>query len=322
MNNSKSDTKKKAYAVREPKYEPQSSSGGVFSALAERVLSEGGVVFGAAFDDQLKVSHIKMDDLSGLHHLRGSKYVQSDTTGVFQQVHDELSAGRKVLFSGTPCQVAGLQKFLDKEYPELVTIDIACHGVPSPKLWDKYVKEKGEGLMHVNFRDKSESWRKYDVAYIYKDRTEKVKFDKDPYMLLFLQNVSLRPSCYDCVFRNGGNFSDITLADFWSIAGTVPQMNDGRGVSAVIVNTAKGQELVSELEQTSEVKYEDAVRANGGFFSTFDVPAGRNEFFRGLDKTDDLGKYIARFIKKKSAVCETYERLHTVLAKIKRRILS
>ena len=312
----------KAYAVRVPEYERVSSSGGVFSSLAEKALEEGGVVFGAAFDEKLHLQHIKVEDRSMLGQLRGSKYVQSDMTGVYRQVRDELSYGRKVVFSGTPCQVAGLQKFLGKDYPELFTVDLACHGVPSPKVWDRYVREKGKGMLGVNFRDKSEGWKKYHIAYIYKDRTERIRHDKDLYMQLFLQNISLRPSCYDCAFRNGGNCSDLTLADFWAVVDVLPEMNDGKGVSAVIANTAKGKELIKGLTQSIEVRYEDAVKANGGFFSTFEVPAGRNDFFQGLDAAEDLKKYIRRFVKTKSAVREAYERLHTVLATIKKRILS
>ena len=318
----KEASEKKAYAVRVPEYESKSSSGGVFSALAEKILGEGGVVYGAAFDEKLNLRHIKVDDIAMLGQLRGSKYVQSDMSDVFRQVRDELADGRKVLFSGTPCQVAGLKTFLGKDYPELFTVDLACHGVPSPEVWNRYVREKGADLVNVNFRDKSEGWRNYNIAYIYKERTEKVKFDKDPYMLLFLQNISLRPSCYDCAFRNGGNCSDVTLADFWSVADAVPEMNDGKGVSAVIVNTSKGEAQVDGLSQLAEVKYEAAVKANGGFFSTFEVPAGRGEFFRGLDKTDNIQKYAGQFIKTKSAVRKAYERLHTVLATIKRRVLS
>ena len=211
MGESKTDYQKVAYAVRVPQYESVSSSGGVFSALAERTISDGGVVFGAAFDENLKLHHIKVNNPAMLGHLRGSKYVQSDMTGVYQQVQDELSDGRKVLFSGTPCQVAGLKKFLNKDYPELYTIDLACHGVPSPEVWSRYIREKGDNLIYVNFRDKSTGWRKYQIAYTYKDRIEKVRFDKDPYMQLFLQNISLRPSCYDCSFRNGGNCSSSSL---------------------------------------------------------------------------------------------------------------
>ena len=159
-------SEKKAYAVRVTQYEQDSSSGGVFSALAEKVLCEGGVVFGAAFDDGLRLQHIKVDDSSMLGHLRGSKYVQSDVGDIYRQVKDELSEGRKVLFSGTPCQVAGLHNFLGKDYPELFTVDLACHGVPSPKVWDRYVREKGDGLLGVKFRDKSDGWRKYNIAYI------------------------------------------------------------------------------------------------------------------------------------------------------------
>jgi hypothetical protein len=174
----------------------------------------------------------------------------------------------------------------------------------------------------VNFRDKSSGWRKYNIAYTYKEREEKMRFDKDPYMQLFLQNISLRPSCYDCAFRNGGNCSDVTLGDFWAIADACPQMNDGRGVSAVIVNTSKGMSSVDELPQAIEVKYKDAVKSNGGFLTTFDVPVVREEFFSGMDSASDLKKYIRRFVKTKSFIREAYERLHTVLASIKRRLLS
>ena len=322
MTFSRPASEKKAYAARIPQYEPSSSSGGVFSALAENVLSSGGVIFGAAFDEALKLRHIKVTDKTMLGQLRGSKYVQSDMVGVYHQVQDELSDGKTVLFSGTPCQVAGLKKFLNKDYPHLFTVDIACHGVPSPEVWNRYVREKGTDLVHVNFRDKSEGWRKYNIAYTYKERTEKVRFDMDPYMLLFLQNISLRPSCYDCSFRNGGNCSDVTLADFWAIKDVMPEMNDGKGVSAVIVNTLKGESLVKQLGHLEEVKYEDAVKSNGGFFTTFEIPASRNEFFKGLDAAENLNRYIRRFIKTKSACREAYERLHTLLATIKRRILS
>lgn len=322
MTTSMQDSQKLAYAVRVQQYESESSSGGVFSALAERILSDGGVVFGAAFDEKLKLRHLKVNDRSVLGQLRGSKYVQSDILGVYQQVQDELSDGNRVLFSGTPCQIAGLKNFLDKDYPELFTVDLACHGVPSPEVWSRYLREKGEDLIYVNFRDKSSGWRKYQIAYTYKDRIEKVRFDRDPYMQLFLQNISLRPSCYDCAFRNGGNCSDVTLGDFWAISDVCPQMNDGRGVSAVIVNTPKGMSFINELPQATEVKYEDAVKSNGGFFTTFEVPVTRNDFFGGLDSAADLSKYIRRFVKTKSLLREVYERLHTVLASIKRRILS
>lgn len=322
MDASEPDFQKIAYAVRVPQYEPLSSSGGVFTLLAERIMSDGGVVFGAAFDESLKLRHVRINDMSMLGCLRGSKYVQSDMNGVYRQVEDELSESKKVLFSGTPCQVAGLKKFLGKDYPELLTLDLACHGVPSPEVWRRYVDEKGDGLVHVNFRDKSCGWRKYHMTYTYKDRIEKVRFDKDPYMQLFLQNVSLRPSCYDCTFRNGGNCSDITLGDFWAIADVCPDMNDGRGVSSVIVNTPKGKSFTSDLPEPVEVRYEDAVRSNGGFFTTFEVPDVRNDFFAGLDSARNLKKHITRFVKTKSLFREIYEKLHTVMASIKRRILS
>ena len=317
---------KKAYAVRVHKYESESSSGGVFSALAEKVISGGGVIYGAAFDKELTLRHIRIADMADLGLLRGSKYVQSYTEGIYQQVQKDLSYGRKVLFSGTPCQVAGLRKFLNEDYSELLTVDLACHGVPSPKVWSRHINEKGKGLFGVNFRDKSSGWRKYNIAYSYRDRVERVRFDKDPYMQLFLQNVSIRPSCYDCAFRNGGNQSDMTLGDYWAISQTKSDLNDGRGVSVVISNTRKGELLINELKATDcivqPVEYKEAVKVNGGFSASFAVPTGRDEFFKGLDAADDLHKYISGFVRTKSFVRVAYERIHTILAKIKRRIMS
>ena len=326
MNSHVSSQDRTAYAVRVPRYEAESSSGGVFPALAEQVLMEGGAVYGAAFDEEMRLRHIRVKDFAGLQFLRGSKYVQSNIEDAYMLAHEDLSCGRKVLFSGTPCQIAGLHKFLGRNYPGLITVDLACHGVPSPKVWDRYVKEKGPGLVNVIFRDKSFGWRRYHLAYVYKDRTDKIRYDRDPYMQLFLQNLSIRPSCYDCAFRNGGNSSDITLGDFWAVAESVPEMNDGRGVSVVVANTQKGEEIIKGFNTADflvrNVRYEDAVKSNGGFFTTFDVPVRRSEFFKGLDAVEYMNKYISGFVSTKSCLRDIYERLHKILASIKRRIFS
>ena len=317
---------RKSYAVRFTEYEPVSSSGGVFSAVASQILAAGGVVFGAAYDSELGVEHVAVKDAADLGRIRGSKYVQSRIGNACEQVKEALEDGVKVLFSGTPCQVAGLLDYLEKDYDNLLTVDFACHGVPSPEVWARYVTEAGEGLMNVNFRDKTSGWRKYDVAYIYKDRTVRIRHDKDPYMMLYLQNVNMRPSCYDCEFRCGGNRSDLTLSDFWAVSKVLPKMDDGRGVSAVISNTAKGSAALESMKcvagiEMTEIRSEDALNGNGGFTGRIQVPSGRDAFFAGLDDAGDIRKHISMYVEKKSCIKDMYDRLHSFLAHVKRSIL-
>ena len=148
-----------ANALRILEYESESSSGGVFPALASLVLEQGGVVVGAAFDSKLHLKHTIVNDKEGLARLRGSKYVQSEIGETYAQTRDLLDLGVNVLFSGTPCQIAGLLKYLNKPYDNLLTVDLACHGVPSPGVWEKYVRDSG--MTGVRFRDKSDSWKRY-----------------------------------------------------------------------------------------------------------------------------------------------------------------
>lgn len=257
-----------------------SSSGGVFSLIA----SLFDVIYGVAMtDDCYSCEFVRIED--DIAPLRGSKYFQAKVGDTFKQVREDLVVGKKVLFSGTGCQINGLSLFLGKEYDNLLLLDIICHGVPSPKLWEKYVKlqeEKYGKLQSVNFRCKDDSWKDFGL----KENQLYISKDKDIFMQFFLRNYCLRPSCYECHAKYYKK-SDMTIADFWGIEHIAPEMNDNLGTSLVIVRTEKGQELFDSLMNVlrwKEVSYEDGVRFNPSERESVQKPNQRNTFFVDLSK--------------------------------------
>lgn len=239
-----------AYAayINEENTRINSSSGGVFSAAAEKVLKDGGVVCGAAFVEDWTVKHIFIEDAENLKLLRGSKYVKSDLGRCLEETKAYLNNGRKVLFSGTPCQVAGLYAYLGCRPANLWTVDIVCHGTPAPKVWEDYIKSYNKPIKYINFRDKSAGWHDFSMRIDFVDGTQYCK-DKltDPYMKAFLNNLDLRDSCYECAFKTKARLSDITIADFWGCEDICPDMDDDKGLSLVFVQSAKGLELLNEV---------------------------------------------------------------------------
>ena len=231
----------------------KSSSGGIFSVIAIKILEDNGVVYGAAFDEEYKVKHLRVNKIEDIEKLRGSKYVQSNLDGIFKDIEAELKSGQKVLFSGTQCQVAGLLSYLKNEYSNLYTLDFICHGVPSPKVWKKYLEfrkkiDNQDKILGINFREKSMlGWDKYEMNIKYSNREYRNINSEDLYMKAFLGDVSLRKSCYECDFKGKERKSDITLADFWGVKKVMPSMYGKEGTSAVMTNSKKGQELFLSL---------------------------------------------------------------------------
>lgn len=313
-------------AVRNEAFLDGSSSGGVFPSLAEKVLEDGGVVYGSVVNDDMTVGHLDAEDMVGVDRMRGSKYVQSDLYSVFEEIGDHLSDGRKVLFSGTPCQVAGLKSYLGDSSEGLCTVDCACHGVPSPGLWEKYVKalEKAEGnkIKHVMFRDKSRSWMHYDFVYDAGNGEVRRPYMKDPYMALFVQNMTLRPCCYSCPVRGGRSGSDLTLADMWSVGTAFPELNDDRGVSLVLLNSENGRKMLAETGLVARsVDPLQAFRNNGGFAESVEKPERREEFFKGHHSAPDLIRYMKGFVVRKPLHTIIYRGLRAALSNIKRRFI-
>lgn len=234
-----------------------SSSGGVFSLSAEWILQQGGIVFGAAYDKNFLVHHIAIEKIEDLPVLRGSKYLQSRTEKAFQQVRDYLNAGKMVLYTGTACQIAGLKKYLRKEYPNLYTIDVLCHGVPSPKVWEKYVGDvqSNSHLRNINFRDKKHGWKQYSVTMKYEDDLiYSQSYWENPYMRMFLKNICLRPSCHACKYKEMDRPSDITIGDAWGIDSYMPEMDDDNGTSVVITHSHRGSEMLEAIEEKMVVR--------------------------------------------------------------------
>lgn len=233
----------------------ESSSGGIFSVLAQYVLSNHGLVFGAAMDKQQKVYHLGIDKAENLKFLQGSKYVQSDVRYTYTETRAALKEGRPVLYTGTPCQISGLKQYLRNDYEQLLTVDVLCHGVPSPKLWDRYVEQHtmshGSPVQQSFFRNKHLGWKSPAVVLKFQDSTAYFKkISEDPFMTLFLNNVSLRDSCYACRFKKLNRDSDLTIGDAWGIENVMPELDDNKGTSVILVHSEKGQKVLNEISQS------------------------------------------------------------------------
>lgn len=301
------------YAAKNPDEEirRQSSSGGVFTLLAEGVIARGGVVFGARFNEAWEVEHGYTETVEGLAAFRGSKYVQSRTGDSFRWAEAFLKTGREVLFSGTPCQVAGLRRFLRKDYPNLLTVDFICHGVPSPGVWRNYLHEtcaevarQGDGknsvsthplrvddvrIADISFRDKRLGWKKYSFSLTLSVpgghgakntvfRSEVLT--RNAYMRGFLSDIYLRPSCYACAAKELRSGSDLTLGDYWGIASLMPELDDDRGVSAITVNTERGRTaLATTGAELHATPYAELYRRNPALLHSCAEPAKRAAFY-------------------------------------------
>lgn len=286
-----------------------SSSGAVFSSLAEYVFAQKGVVYGVAMSESCYAAEfIAVTDRKGLAKLRGSKYLQAKVGDTFKKVKADLQSGKIVLFTGTGCQVNGLKYFLEKDYENLICADVICHGVPSPALWRKYAKfqeaKMGGKLKAINFRCKDESWNDFGMKEVLENIPEDyvkklyISKDKDSYMQMFLRDYCLRPSCYECAAKNG-KMSDLTIADFWGIKEVAPEMNDGCGTSLVLIRTKKGKEVfghISDEMKLKEVTYEAGVKRNPAEYKSCARPSQRDVFFDDMHTMsfEELeGKYAA-----------------------------
>lgn len=248
-----------------------SSSGGIFTSLAQYILSQNGVVFGAAFDRTFrKVQHVAVQTSQDLYRIQGSKYVQSNAGCSYRAVKEFLEQGRLVLFSGTLCQIAGLKAFLHKDYPNLYLVDVVCYGVPAPKVWDAYIdsleKKHNGKVTQVSFRDKRNGWSDYVISVKFDNGKEYINCRSDDlYMRGFLHDYYLRPACYQCDFKGLNRASDITLGDLWGIDQIAPQLNDNKGTSLVMISSERGKLLFEKVLSDmifQIVKIEDVVKYN------------------------------------------------------------
>lgn len=239
----------------------QSSSGGIFTALAEHTLAAGGCVFGVVWKDKYTAVFDKCEDVASLSRMRGSKYTPAVPGKVYQQVRAELKTGRKVLFSGTPCQVHALKKFLRKPYDNLLTIDIVCHGAPSRLILEKYVQEgeqlSGKSIDYVSFRDKPEGWSRFHVTRHYVDGSSTSEaLSTDLYMRLFLSDKALNHICYNCPYAHIPRQGDITLGDYWCVQKHHADWPIDKGISSILANTAQGKIALEQLQDKIDLRRE------------------------------------------------------------------
>lgn len=284
-----------AYAVfnNDLKIRENSSSGGVFSLIAENIINKNGVVFGARYNaSENNVVHTYVETIEELAKLRGSKYFQSRLENSFVSAKEFLEADRYVLFSGTPCQISGLKAFLNKEYDKLYTQDIICHGVPSKMVWQKYVDFCCDGnqkkIEEVFFRNKDNGWNNYNLKISFTNgEIKKECFKNNLFMKSFLSNVCLRPSCYACVNKTINRQSDFTLADYWGVKNVHPQFNDDKGVSLCVLHTKKGMGLFEEISQKTtflKTDLDSAIKHNSSMIKSVALPKKRKFFFENINK--------------------------------------
>ena len=272
----------------------QSSSGGVFYHLAEKTLNNSGVVVGAAFDENMRLKHQIIDNKKDINKLQGSKYLQSDINNIYQKVKQLLNKKTLVLLSGTPCQIKGLKMFLGKEYENLYTIDVVCHGVPSPLVYRKYIEKlenkNDSKVVKYNFRNKDISWHEFSTKIEYSNNDiQNEKFSDNIYMKGFLRNLYLRKSCYNCQANKFTSGSDITLGDFWGIKDIMPEFDDNKGTSLVFINTKKGQDLFDSIEKkfkTKKVNAIDVVKYNKSLYMPAFANKNRSKFFNNFENID------------------------------------
>lgn len=269
----------------------KSSSGGMFTVLAKAVLDKGGVVFGAAFDKDFNVYHTYVTTEEDLEKFRGSKYVQSRIGDSYLKAEEFLKQGRYVLFTGTPCQVGGLKAYLKKEYPNLYTQDIICHGVPSPKVWQVYLKfaVKDKKIKEVSFRDKENGWDGFLFKITFDSGEELKTNSTSGYMKAFVYDYCLRNSCYQCSFKSSVRCSDFTIADYWGVNGIHPEFNDNKGTSLVFVNSMKASELFEQLKDNFDyilTDKEHAIKHNPYMVASVKRPWQREKYIQKINAKD------------------------------------
>lgn len=290
-----SDYTRKSFVVKhkDEKILRKSTSGGAFSAIARGIIEMGGIVYGAAYDENFIVRHMAADNMADVSKFRGSKYVQSDLGNVFREIKEHISNGKTVLFSGTPCQVAGLVKYVGEERGNLYTLDVVCHGITTPLLFEKYIKlqkEKYKDFDNVVFRDKYYGYE-YTIMSLYKG--EKCIYhngiEYDPELKLFFSGVSMRESCAQCSFKTKKRCSDFTIFDTYYKPAGNKEFDDNKGATNVIVHTKKAEELFESVKsyiKYIETDYEAICSAAREMTERAVLSDKREEFFCDLEKMD------------------------------------
>jgi coenzyme F420-reducing hydrogenase beta subunit len=281
-----------------------SSSGGVFFYLGLQVLKLGGVVYGAKFADKFMVSHSKATTPEELKAFMGSKYIQSNLGYTLKDIKNELDSNHWVLFSGTPCQIAGLKKYLNHDYEKLILCDFICTGVGSPKVFryylDYFANQFNESIRAVSFRNKKHSWEYFQmVIESGKHSYEKIRFF-DPFIKAFYSHKILRPSCYNCKYKYMDSGADIKLGDYWSVQSVHPNIANPMGVSLILIGSTKGDFLLNSVQDELNITptaYENVLLLNKSYSEVVKKPDDRESFFQILGENPSPDKVFAQLKK-------------------------
>lgn len=269
-----------------------SSSGGVYYLLAQSIIQSGGVVYGACYEG-VDVCHIRIECESDINLTCGSKYIPSQLRNTFKMVKEDLQTGRKVLFTGTPCQCAGLLKFAGN-YENLVCVDCVCHGIPSKKAWHEYLyslSKQGKKVISVSMRDKCSGWSDYSCSFFCDDGSVIYESkNNNAFMKGFLADLYLRPSCYQCSFKGLDRKTDLTLGDYWGIWNLQPEMNDDKGTSLVFIHTQKGMQLFKRISDSLVYiqAFDAAIIHNPSIITSAYLTDKREIFFRRMEMGEDF----------------------------------
>lgn len=321
INQDEPRTPQNVYAAKNPNetIRMNSSSGGIFTILAEQIINSEGVVFGACWDDEWNIKHDYAECIDDLVKFRSSKYLQSVIGDTYIKTEQFLKAGRKVMFTGTPCQIAGLKHFLRKEYDNLLAVEVICHSVPSPGVWQQYLTEKLQtigwnksDIRHISFRSKATGWKGYSFMIENKDGNVFSELgSKNAFMRGFLANLYTRPSCQKCPAKQLKSGSDITLGDFWGINSLMPEIDDDKGISVVIVNTEKGRKVIHIVDNLIQASWSDICSKNPAVVKSVIASAKKDLFFRNNGLS---------FEKKIQILCKSPFSLRQMIGRILRKL--
>ena len=305
LSNSYNTQNNKCYACYniEESIRLRSSSGGIFYLLAKFAIDNGGIVYGAGFNKKHQLIHMSAKNLKDLKKLMGSKYVQSNLNNIFLEIKSNLDSNILVYFSGTPCQVSALKKYLGKDYLNLITQDFICHGVGSNKVLnmhlDKIMQEYNiKRINKIDFRNKTTGWKNFSFSLNKKYIKD---LNSDIFMKTFLKNLCLRESCYHCSFKGNKRASDLTLGDFWQVENVIKNIDDDKGVSCAIINTIKGEKIFSKIVDKMnlyEVSYDDISKNNIALEHTSIYNSHRELFIKNIIDNGDLSNIDDKYYRK------------------------
>lgn len=339
--NSESDNPFKQYAyivqIKDEKVRKESTSGGAFTAIAQYVLEQGGVVFGAAYDEKFRVIHASATMPQELLKFRNSKYVQSDTGTTFKEVWMYLETGRMVCYSGTPCQIEGLKRYLCKDYENLITVDVVCHAVPSPLIWNKYLqmqqKRFGDNITNIMFRDKHYGYQ-YSTMTIKGQNGRKLYtygIDTDPMLRAFFCNICDRPSCYDCRFKKRYRVSDFTIWDCYTVYDFDKRLDDDKGTTRVLIHSEKGKKVFEQIKNKISFVQISPNKLTAGVKEMFESVAentNREQFFTEAEKLTGVELFEKYFpetqkvrLERKIRIASYRAGIYTVMKKFYKKLL-